>query len=50
MKFEEYLQAKFMKEEPQILDDDLPDTFDTWLTALQADDFIKYGDEFKKLK
>lgn len=49
MKFETFLQDKFMKEEPQILDDDLPDTFDTWLTALQADDFIKYGNEYGKM-
>ena len=47
--FEEYLQFQFMDREPQVLDDDLPDAFDSWLSSLQADDFIDYGKKFAKL-
>lgn len=44
-KFEEYLYTKFEDDQPGFLDDDLPDAFNAWLSNLQADDFIKYGDE-----
>ena len=49
--FEDYLGEVFMKEEGYMfLDDDLPDQFDRWLCDLQADDFIKYGNEALKRK
>jgi len=48
MTFEEYLQKQFMRVQPGILDDDLPDAFDAWLSNLQADDFIRFGDEYAK--
>jgi len=52
IKFEEFLQKEFMKEEPQILDDDLPDAFDGWVANLDISECIEYADkwmeEFKK--
>lgn len=45
-KFEEYLHKQFMGEEPTVLDDDLSDAYEVWLENLQADDFIKFADEF----
>lgn len=44
--YHDFLMTKFMKEEPQILDDDLPDQFDNWLQVLGVDDWIRYGDEY----
>ena len=32
------------------LDDDLPDQFDEWLVELQAEDFIKYADEYTEIR
>lgn len=49
-KFESFLQNKHIVENPMLLDDDLPDAFDAWLGELQADDFIKYGEEFGEMK
>jgi|TARA_Y100000310_G_scaffold340218_1_gene435251 hypothetical protein len=48
IKFEEFLQGKFMELEPEVLDDDLPDAFDEWLGNIPNDKFIKYGDEFAR--
>ena len=44
--FELFLQEKHFEENPQILDDDLTDACNDWLENLQADDFIKYGEEY----
>jgi hypothetical protein len=41
--FENYLKNLHAQEHPEILDDDMPDSFDSWLTDLQPDDFIKYA-------
>ena len=48
--FKEFLQKQFMGEEPSILDDELPDAFEVWLENLQADDFIKFANEYKESK
>ena len=48
--FENYLQDKFMENEPMVLDDDLPDAFEAWLSDLQADDFMQYGEEYGELR
>lgn len=45
--FETFLQEKFNQEYPGILDDDLENAFETWLTNLDIDTVIKYADEFK---
>ena len=46
MNFKEYLQKQFMGDEPQILDDDLPDAFDEWLVELTQDELIDHADVF----
>lgn len=46
--FEAFLEEEFMKLEPQILDDDLPDAFDNWISNLDAQEFLDYGDEYGK--
>ena len=48
--FEEYLEDKFMEDEPMVLDDDLPDAFGVWLSNRDADDFMKYGEEYGELR
>ncbi|HDZ18831.1 hypothetical protein LCGC14_0641560 [marine sediment metagenome] len=45
-KFEQFLQEKHQEELPQILDDNLPDSFESWLENLGTDDFIEYADEY----
>ena len=47
MKFENYLQDEFTKRNPQILDDDLPDAFDSWIAELQADELIEHAEKWK---
>lgn len=47
--FENYLQEKHFNNYHGT-DDDMSDAFDKWLTELQADDFIKYGDEYADWK
>lgn len=46
--FEGFLQWKHMEENPMILDDDLPDHFDSWVGDLDAEEFIKYAEEYKQ--
>ncbi len=48
--FEEYLQEMFMKEEPCVLDDDLPDAFSEWLYELGPEILIEYVDKYTKIK
>ncbi len=43
--FENYLERVCFEEYPEILDDDRPDFFDTWLTELSVADYLRYGDE-----
>ena len=45
-KFEEYLEDICFEENPQILDDDSPDFFDTWLTEMSTDRLLKYGNKY----
>lgn len=44
--FEEFLGQKHMEEEPMVLDDDLPDAFDNWVSNQSADEWIALGDEY----
>ena len=46
--FEQYLEEQFMKTHPEILDDDLSDALDTWLSQLDADEYIEHGNEAMK--
>lgn len=36
-----------MEQEPQVLDDDLPDAFNDWLERQDIDDIITYANEYK---
>jgi hypothetical protein len=45
MTFENYLQQQHAKVYVG-LDDDMPDSFDSWLCDLQPDDFIKHAEEW----
>jgi len=47
--FENYLQEQFIKTEPQVLDDDLTDAFDNWITDLDVQEVIDYAEAWGKL-
>lgn len=44
-KFEEFLYRKFEQAEPGILDDDLENAFDAWLSNLEVQQLIDFGEE-----
>lgn len=44
--FTQYLQEMHMKEHPEVLDDDLSDHFDNWLSGLDTDTLIHFADCF----
>lgn len=44
--FEEFLQDIFNENSFEILDDDLPDAFDSWLGDLDGKDYIKFADKY----
>jgi hypothetical protein len=47
--FTEYLQNEHGKDYHGT-DDDMPDAFDNWLTDLQVDDLINYGNMYGNLR
>lgn len=47
--FEQFLQDKHA-EQYVGLDDEMGENFDEWLQDLSADEWIDYGDKFKKLQ
>jgi uncharacterized protein (DUF1786 family) len=44
--FEEYLEMVHMNENPMILDDDLPDDFDRWLSNLDVSEVMAYAEKW----
>lgn len=49
--FEDYLSQVFvMGDGSHCLDDDFPEAFDEWLCDLEPDDWIKYGNQYAKIK
>ena len=42
--FEEYLAHRHHEEYPEILDDNLPDAFDNWLSNLDVSEAMIYAD------
>lgn len=46
--FEDYLQEYHMRQNPHLLDDDLPDAYSDWLCDLDTDDWIRLGDSYGK--
>ena len=47
--FEDYLQWAFNADYAEgVLDDDLPDAFDNWITDLDVDSVIRFADDYAK--
>ena len=44
--FEDFLGSKHWEENPHLLDDDLSDAFDNWVSELNADDWLRYADNY----
>ncbi len=44
-KFITYLEEVFLKENPQIIKDTMPDAFDNWLSGLDGNDLIDYAED-----
>ena len=44
--FESFLQEKFVEEEPQVLDDMIPDAFEDWMQDISIDEVIDYAQEY----
>lgn len=44
--FEEFLQDYFADNNPEIMDDNIPDEFDSWIEKLDLDDFIRLGQKY----
>lgn len=48
--FEDYLKTKHSEENPEVLDDMLPDDFERWLADLDIDSWIIMGNNYGKIK
>lgn len=46
MTFEDYLKEVCFKINPSVLDDDMPDFFDNWLSDLEGEDYTRYAELF----
>lgn len=46
--FEDFLQDKFIRNNPMVLDDDVPDAFSEWLEDIDVNDLIKFADQYAK--
>lgn len=44
--FDEFMQRMHLEENPHLLDDELADDFNDWLTSLAPDDFAYYASEW----
>lgn len=44
--FENYLKDIHAKQAQMVLDDDMPDDFDQWLTDLQVDEVIAFAEKW----
>lgn len=47
--FEDFLQEKFIENNPSVLDDDIPDAFSDWLADLDVQELIDYGNAYAKV-
>jgi len=43
--FEEYLEKICFEDNPSVLDDDMPDFFNSWLANLDGEEYLKYGND-----
>ena len=46
MTFEKFLEEKFIKIFPDVLDDEMADSFDEWLGTFDVDNWLKYGEMY----
>lgn len=46
MKFEDYLSKVFQKANPTILDDDMPEAYEHWLTTLDVQELIDHAEKW----
>ena len=46
--FEDFLQCYHCENNPEILDDDLPDAYNDWISDLSVDDWIELGNKYAK--
>lgn len=46
--FEAYLKEVCFRENPSVLDDDMSDFFDNWITELDGEEFVKHGNVLAK--
>ena len=44
--FKNYLRVVHCRENPEILDDDLPDHFESWMVEQDIEDLFCYADEY----
>ena len=44
--FEDYLMEKFIEENPEYLDDDIPDAFANWCSEVEVDEMIERADDY----
>lgn len=47
--FEDYLQTKHAEQAHGVLDDDMPDDYERWLSDLSAEEFIEYADKYARI-
>ena len=44
--FTDYLQDICFKDNPQVLDDDMPDFFDNWVAEQDPAQMVEWGDKY----
>lgn len=44
--FENFLKGICFSENPEVLDDDMSDFFDNWMSNLEVEDILGYGNQF----
>lgn len=44
--FEDYLKQVHFRQFPELLDDDLPDAFDSWVSGLDAQEIMEYAEDY----
>lgn len=47
--FEDYLQTKHAEQAHGVLDDDMPDDYERWLSDLSAEEFIEYAEKYARI-
>lgn len=48
--FEDYMQTKHQLENPTVLDDDIPDSYNDWIENLSPEEWMWYGQNYGERK